>query len=153
MPDKVQREIEELLDKLDNFVPEERFTAKQRDRKKQERARSGPSAIERMTSRLSGITLGHVMLFGLALFLVALIFQGPLGDATRWVTIASLVITGGAFVLSILNNRGRGTGTPVMKSRPGSVQKMWRGQVIEYEEDPRTMGRLRGLFRRNRGPR
>jgi hypothetical protein len=147
MPDKVQREIEELLDKLDNFVPEERFAAKQRDRKKQERARSGPSAIETMTGRLSGITLGHVMVFGLALFIVAWVFQGPLGDATRWIIIVSMVMTGGAFLFSILN-RGRGASTPVMKARPGSVQKVWRGQVIEYDEDPRTMGRLRGLFRR-----
>lgn len=147
MPDKVQREIEELLDKLDNFVPEERFASKMRDRKKQERARSGPTAVEKMTSRLSGLTLGHLMLAGLVLFVIAWVFQGPLGEATRWIIITSMVISGGAFLLSILN-RGRGVSTPVMKARPGHVQKVWRGQVIEYDEEAKTMGRLRGMFRR-----
>jgi hypothetical protein len=64
-----------------------------------------------------------------------------------WVTIAALVLTGGSFVLSIMN-RGRGSRTPVLKSRPGRVQKVWRGQVIEYDEQPKTLGRLRGMFRR-----
>ena len=147
MPDKVQREIEELLDKLDNFVPEERFASKMRDRKRQERARGGPSVIDRLKSRLSRITLGHLMLAGFGLLLIALIFQGPLGDAARWVMIAALLITGASFVLSMLN-RGRGTSTPLVKARPGHVQRVWRGQVIEYDNEPRTMNRLRGLFRR-----
>jgi hypothetical protein len=151
MPDKVQREIEELLDKLDNFVPEERFASKMRARKRQERAaRSGPSPFEQFTRRLTRVTLGHVMLAGIALFLVAIIFDGPLGDAGRWVTIAALALTAAAFVLSIIN-RGSGSRTPVMKSRPGRVQKVWRGQVIEYDE-PNTFSRIRGIFRR-KGPR
>ena len=147
MPDKVQREIEELLDKLDNFVPEERFTSKMRDRKRQERAaRSGPSLTERLSRRFSGITLGHIMLAGIALFLFAFFFDGVLGGATRWVSYAALLMTGGAFLLSIFN-RGSGSRTPVVKSRPGRTQKMWRGQVIEYGE-PTTFERLRGMFRR-----
>ena len=34
-PDKVQREIEELLDKLDNFVPEDRFASKMKQRRRE----------------------------------------------------------------------------------------------------------------------
>jgi len=59
MPDKLQREIEELLDKLDTFVPEERFASKMRDRKRQERAaRNGPPLSERLSGRLGGVTVG-----------------------------------------------------------------------------------------------
>jgi hypothetical protein len=147
MPDKVQREIEELLDKLDTFVPEERFASKMRDRKRQERAqRNGPPLTERLSRRLSGVTVGHIMLAGIALFLIGAFADGPLGPAAFWVTIAGLALAGGAFVLSIVN-RGSGSRTPIMKSRPGRTQKMWRGQVIEYGE-PTTFDRLRGMFRR-----
>jgi hypothetical protein len=147
MPDKVQREIEELLDKLDNFVPEERLATKMRERKRQQqREARGPSLVERLPQRLAGITLGHVMLAGIALFLVAFFFDDQLGSAARWVSIGALVLTGGAFVLSIIN-RSSGSRTPVMRTRPGRVQKVWRGQVIEYGE-PTPFERLKGIFRR-----
>jgi hypothetical protein len=154
MPDKVQREIEELLDKLDNFVPEERFTSKMRDRKRQERAaQSGPSIGERASRMFSRVTVGHMMLAGIALLLVAVFLDGPLGGATRWVFIAAIVLVVASFVLSI-RNRGMGSRTPIMKSRPGRTQKMWRGQVIEYgnNEEPRRFDRLKGMFRRKDRP-
>jgi hypothetical protein len=153
MADKVQREIEELLDKLDNFVPEERFTSKMRDRRRQERAaaRSGPSPADRLAKRFSGITLGHLMLAGFVLLLAAAFFDGPLGAATRYVFFAGIILAGAAFVLTMMN-RGRGSHTPVMKSRPGRSQKVWRGQVIEYDDEPSTLGRLRDRFRRRGRP-
>ena len=148
MPDKVQREIEELLDKLDNFVPEERFASKIRDRRKREKAeaRTGPTFGERVSRRFSGITLGHVILLGLACFLIAYFFREPLGDASRWLSIAGLVISLTALVLSIFS-RGGGSRTPVSRAGSGRVQKRWRGQVIEYGE-PATVDRVRGWFRR-----
>lgn len=147
-PDKVQREIEELLGKLDNFVPEERFASKIRDRRKHQKAaqRTGPTLTQRLSRRLAGMTLGHVMLAGLALFLIAFFFSDPLGGLARWITIAGLLLTGTAFVLSIVN-RGAGARTPLVRTGSGRVQKSWRGQVIEYGE-PSTMDRLRDWFRR-----
>ena len=67
-PDKVQREIEELLGKLDNFVPEERLVSKIKSRQK---AAAGPGFTDRLLKRVSHITLGHVMLTGLALLLIS----------------------------------------------------------------------------------
>jgi hypothetical protein len=147
-PDKVQREIEELLGNLDSFVPEERFASKIRDRRKQQKAaqRTGPTLTERISRRFAGITLGHVMLTGLALFLIAFFFQDPLGGFTRWISIAGLLLTGTAFVLSILN-RGAGARTPLIRTGSGRVRKTWRGQVIEYGE-PSSMDRLRDWLRR-----
>jgi hypothetical protein len=148
MPDKVQREIEELLDKLDNFVPEERFASKIRDRRKREKAeaRTGPTLGERIGRRFSGITLGHVMLAGIACFLIAFFARDQLGDAGRWISIAGLVLTLTAFVLSVVN-KGSGSRTPLVRTGSGQVQKRWRGQVIEYGE-PSTVDRVRGWFRR-----
>src|SRR4051812_12116444 len=84
-PDKVQREIEELLDRLDNFVPEERFVEKI---KKRRRETDGPTSFERAKSgiarRLSSITLGHVMLLGVLLLLSAWLAPGLFGGYARW---------------------------------------------------------------------
>jgi hypothetical protein len=148
MPDKVQREIEELLDKLDNFVPEERFASKIRDRRRREKeaSRTGPTPGQRIIRPVSGITLGHVMLAGIACFIIAFFFRDPLGDAARWVSIAGLLLTVTAFALSF-KNKGAGARTPLVRSGGGRVQKRWRGQVIEYGE-PSTMDRVRGWFRR-----
>ena len=148
MADKVQREIEELLDKLDNFVPEERFASKIRDRRKQEKAaqRTGPTVGERIGKRLAGLTLGHLMLGGIGFVLVAWIFQDPLGGAARWITIAGIVLTVAAFALSIIN-RGSGARTPVVRTGTGRVQKRWRGQIIEYGE-PSTTDKVRDWLRR-----
>ncbi len=149
-PDKVQREIEELLGNLDSFVPEERFASKIRDRRKQQKAaqRTGPTLTESISRRFAGITLGHVMLTGLALFLIAYFFRDPLGGFTRWISIAGLLLTLTAFVLSIVN-RGSGARTPLIRTGSRRVQKTWRGQTIEYGE-PSPTDRLRDWFRRRR---
>jgi hypothetical protein len=141
-PERLQREIEELLDQLDNFVPEERLAAKIRSRRKPQAVdQDGPSLWSRLTERLARITLGQVMLAGLACLVISFFFRGPLGSFAMWLTIAGLVMTIGAFVLSIF--RGSGTSSTVS----GKVQRRWRGQVIEYSE-PSTMGRFRAWLRR-----
>lgn len=141
--DKVQREIEELLEKLDNFVPEERLATKIRNRRRQQRVeeRSGPTLWERVTARISRITLGQVMLAGLGFLLLSFFPIGPLEPYAGWLTIIGLLLTGGAFVLSVIGGRGS------RSTLGGRVQKRWRGQVIEYGE-PGTMDRVRGWFRR-----
>jgi hypothetical protein len=147
-PDKVQREIEELLGKLDNFVPEERFASKIRDRQKREKAeqRTGPTFGDRIVRLFSRITLGHLMLAGIACFVIAWIFGDALGGAAWWISVAGLLLTASAFVLSIMN-KGSGSRTPLARTGSGRVQKRWRGQIIEYG-DPSAMDRVRDWFRR-----
>jgi hypothetical protein len=141
-PDKIQREIEELLDKLDTFVPEERLAEKiKRRRKEQRRAEQGPGAFERVTRRLSQISLGQIMLAGLALMIIGWLFNDALGGWSTWVTLGGLLLTLVAFVLSLMTGGARTT------VGPRQVQKRWRGQIIEYSE-PSRMDRIRGWFRR-----
>ncbi|MEX2247003.1 MAG: hypothetical protein WEC75_09975 [Dehalococcoidia bacterium] len=143
--DKVQREIEELLDKLDNFVPEERFTEKIRARKQQRAQPSGPRPWDRVRKRLSRVTLGQAMLVGLALLFFAFLFDGPLGAAANYLIITGLVLAGGAFVMSVV------TGGGTRRTVTGSVEKRWRGQVIEYQQPAssnRLLDWLRGRRRR-----
>lgn len=139
--DKVQREIEELLDKLDNFVPEERLVSKIRKRRKDE---SGPSMLERGWKRVSRISLGQALLAGLALLLIGTFFRGPLGAAAGPVLITGIVLAVGAFVLSIVNGDSRRT---IAGGRP---EKRWRGQAIDYSEPSTASRRLKDWFRRRR---
>jgi hypothetical protein len=139
-PDKVQREIEELLERLDNFVPEERLAAKIRSRRKQSRRTepAGPGPLDGLRKRLSRVTLGQVMLVGLGCMLIGWILDGSIAT---WLTLAGIVLTVGAFVMSLINGGGS------RATIGGRVQKRWRGQVIEYGE-PSTVDRVRGWFRR-----
>ncbi len=138
--DKVQREIEELLDKLDNFVPEERLVSKINKRRKSE---AGPGAFERLGKRTSRLTLGHVMLTGLALLLLASFAPGLFGGYARYAMILGLLLTGGAFVMSVIGWDSRRTITG------GTTEKRWRGQVIDYSE-PSPPSRLRDWLRGKR---
>ncbi len=136
-PDKVQREIEELLDKLDNFVPEDRLASKIRKRRRDE---LGPGLLERTWKRIS---LGQAMLAGLVLIFASWIFRSALGSFASPVMILGIVLLIGAFVLSIINADSRRTITG------GRQEKRWRGQVIDYSE-PSTTSRIRDWFRRRR---
>lgn len=139
-PDKVQREIEELLDKLDNFVPEDRLASKIRKRRRDE---TGPGLIERGWKRISRIGLGQAMLTGLALIFISWVLRSPLGSFASPLMIVGVVLVVGAFVLSVVNGDSRRT------IAGGRQEKRWRGQVIDYSE-PSTASRIRDWFRRRR---
>jgi hypothetical protein len=138
-PDKVQREIEELLDKLDNFVPEERLVSKIRSRRKVE---SGPGMLERMKLRVGRFTLGHMMLAGLALLLIGTFVRGPLGGLATPIVVTGIVLTLVAFILSVVNRDSHQT-------LYGGGEKRWRGQVIDYSE-PSPTSRFREWLRGRR---
>ena len=141
--DKVQREIEELLDKLDNFVPEERLASKIRNRSRSH-PDGGPGIVTRAWTRVTRVTLGQVMLAGMALLLVAILFNGALGAFAGPLLILGLVMAAGAFVVSAI-----GGGRHRTIGGRSTVQKRWRGQVIDYSE-PSPHDRLIGWFRRRR---
>src|SRR3546814_5591917 len=72
---------------LDTFVPEERLAEKIRKRRKQQqRVDSGPGFFERATRRVSQVSLGQLMLAGLALMLIGWLFDDALGSWSTWVT-------------------------------------------------------------------
>ncbi|MBF6600297.1 MAG: hypothetical protein IVW36_07295 [Dehalococcoidia bacterium] len=141
--DRIQREIEEVLDKLDAFVPEERFTEKLRNRGRRRRS-DQPGALERATVRLRRVSTGQLMLGGLGLILFAYFFRAPLGPASGWLIIGGLIAAGVGFVLALVRG-GRG-GT----IGGGSVEKRWRGQVIRYSTGPSAADRVRNWFRNRR---
>ena len=142
--DRVQREIEELLGKLDNFVPEERFISKVKSRRK---AQAGPGLLSRtwavVTKPFKRITLGHVMVVGLALVLTAWLAPGLYGDYRGLASLAGTVLMLGAFIMSFLGWDSR------RAIAGGRVEKRWRGQVIQYDE-PASGSGIKGWLRNRR---
>ena len=134
MPDNLEREVEEILRKLDKFVPEEGPLA--RTRKSAGQAVSG--FLHAILARLSSVSLGQLMLVSLVLVLVAFFFRGASPALARWLIIGGLVLFLTAFVLSLLGGSSR-------------YERRWRGQLIDLSE-PSLSTRLRNwLQRRGRG--
>lgn len=137
MPDRIEREIEEILDKIDRFVPEERLPIRFR-------RRAGnvlTDARDLLLSPFARVSLSQVMLIGLGLFIVALFLGRVDSTLAKWTMIAGAVLFLGGFALSLFSGHS------------GREPKRWRGRVVEYGE-PALGERLRTWFRRhNRRPR
>ena len=111
MADRIKREIEEILRKIDNFVPE-------RARRRARRV-SQPFAAAQgwMTHRLARISLNQVMMWALITVVATFFFRGIPGAG--WIMIAALIVFATAYLLS-----RRGGRTPM-------TQKRWRGEPID----------------------
>jgi hypothetical protein len=142
-PDKVQREIEELLDTLDNFVPEERLAQKIRGRYRRQQVERTTGPFKRIANRFSRVTAGQLMLAGIALLLIAYLMRNAIGDFFVLAVVVGLVALVAGFLLSLIFGSSRRTVTG-----GNTYEKRWRGQVIEYEEPPAN--RLRNWFKGRR---
>ena len=122
MPEeRIQREIEDILNRLDSFLPEESVTT---------RVRRGSSSA--VTSVLGGvlaplalISLRQMMLTAIVLIIAGFIIDraNPVG---RWVLIAGVVLFFAGFVFSFF---GRSAATS---------ERRWRGRSLDLQ--PPTLG-------------
>lgn len=135
MPDDdIEREIKDILDRLDNFVPEESVASRFSKRTSQ-----WASDVQRaVVSRLARISLGQVMLAALAMIVLAWLFRYVNPGVARWVIIGGVILLVVSFVASL---RG---------SRTSKNEKRWRGRVIDLS-GPSFADRLRAWLRRGRG--
>ena len=138
MSDNIEREIEELLSQLDEFVPEEGMGRRVRRRSSDWAA----NLNQAITSRLARVSLGRIMLVALGLVLVSLLFGRVNPLLARWVIMAGLILFFTSFILSLRLSQGR------------SAQRRWRGQVVDLSQ-PSLSERVRSWLRgkRRRDPR
>ena len=121
MSNRIQREVEELLDKLEKFPPKRPLPARIAD------AVTAPfRAIGRGLGgiALPRVTAGHVLLAGLAIIVAAYVIGGT-GNAWRWVMAAGIVLFVGAFVFSL------------RRQSSGPQEKYWRDKPLDLR---RTRG-------------
>ncbi|HLG11507.1 MAG TPA: hypothetical protein VI876_07085 [Dehalococcoidia bacterium] len=114
MADRIEREIEEILKKIENFP--ERGKGTRPPRKPNS---PGGSTAQRWLARVS---LRKVMMW--ALFAVIVAFLGRGIPGAYWLMIGALIVFVTAFVLST-------RGGPGVKQAP---EKRWRGQPLDLRQ-------------------
>lgn len=114
MADRIEREIEEILRKIDDFVPDSP-RAKRPQRRPNRPLNSAQNWVSR---RLAAVSLSQVMMWSLLLVLVSFFLRGsPVG---MWMMIAALIVFATAFFLSIASGTSR-----------KAPEKRWRGEPLD----------------------
>ena len=126
MADRIEREIEEILKKIENFP--ERPKGARPPRRPQP---AGGGTLQRWLARVS---LRKVMMWSLFVVLVAFLMHGIPG--AYWLLIGALVVFVTAFILST-------RGGPVGSQTP---EKRWRGQPLDLS-GPSWPDRLKAFLK------
>lgn len=135
--DRIQREIEDILNRLDDFVPEESVTSRVRRRS----SGAAGSFLQTILAPIASISLRHVMMTSLVLILVGFIGMRVDPIIGRWALIGGVILFLTTLALSIFH-----------KPAPPATEKRWRGQPMDLSE-PTLGDRLRAWLqnkKRNR---
>lgn len=143
MPDdRIQREIEDILSKLDD-LPSEREKRRGVRRKV---SNVGGSLQQSFLEPLTRISMGQLMLLSLGLVVLALVMMSFSPMLGRWLVIAGIILFFTSFILSALGKGPRG-------SAPKQV-KYWRDRPMILDDgEPGFFDKLRGWFGGGRSPR
>lgn len=134
--DRLEREIEEILGKIEQF-PDAESRAKRSRRRNTNRVTARLSEVQRgIARRMGGISVSQLMLASFLVILFAFFFRGrglP-SAAAYWLLVAGVILFVSTFAVMIFTPRTRGGPT---------VEQRWRGRTIQYEAGPSLSARLR----------
>ena len=138
--DRLEREIEEILGKIEQ-LPDAESRAKRNRRRNTNRFTSRFSEIQRsIARRLSTISIGQLMLVSFLLILFAFFFRGRglAPTAASALLLAGVVLFVSAFAVSIFGPRSRGG-----RGRISKVEQRWRGRPIQTQTGSSFWSRIR----------
>lgn len=118
MPDRLQREVEDLLARLDTFPPRKPLWKRVRDSVTGSLRRAGAAL------RFPALSAGHVLLIGIALIVGTWVLI-PGSDIARWLIAGGIVLFIGAFIFSLRR-----------QSRP--PEKYWRDKPMDVHGGSRS---------------
>jgi hypothetical protein len=121
MADRIEREIEEILKKIDKF-PEGSTRPKVRKPAGSPKPGGSPKPTGSLFKWLSSLSMRKVMMWALFAAIVAFFFRGMPGG--YWLLIGAIIVFATAFILSTRGGGGT-SNTP---------QKRWRGQPLDLSE-------------------
>ncbi len=140
-PDRLEREINEILEKIDRFPTPAERRRKQTSKRLQGVGGAISSSTHGLTRELARVSLSQLMLLAFVLIIGSLFLRGlPL--AWPWLLYAGLVLFLTSFVLMAV---GGGRSGP--KAGP---QQYWRGRPVSYDSDGGLSGRMRRWWGRQR---
>jgi hypothetical protein len=133
MADRIEREIEDILKKIDDLP------AKGRKPRQVRRVNRGPvsNAQGWLGRSLARVSLNQVMAWALVV-IIAAFFLRALPFAT-WLMIGALIVLATAFIFSL---RGGGGGSR-------GPEKRWRGEVLDLR-GPSLGDRIKAIFKGRR---
>jgi hypothetical protein len=132
--DRIQREIEDILNRLDTFLPEESVTTKVRRRS----SGAAASFLHALIEPLAHVSLRQVMLTAIVLIIVGFFAGKAYPEFGRWTLIGGVILLLAGFATSFFS-----------RERPQATERRWRGQPMVLA--PPTLGdRLRAWLRAKR---
>jgi hypothetical protein len=131
MADRFEREIDEILRKIEDFIPEGGRPPRRPPRKVSQRLTNAQGWFGKI---LSAISLSQVMLWSLIVFLGAFFLRAIPG--AEWLMIGALIVFATAFVLQL--------STPGARKGP---EKRWRGEPIRNSTGPTWPNRLKAWIK------
>ncbi len=141
MPDdKIKREIEDILNKLDKFVPDESAAEKVRRRS----SGAVASVLRTILAPFTRISIQQVMLAALVIMVVGFLAMRIHPLYGRYVLIAGVILFLTSFALSFFS---RSSDPP-----QSSSDKRWRGQPINLD-GPSLPNRIKAWLKSLRRPR
>ncbi len=121
MSSKLERDIEEVLAKIDRFPPKRSLWGRVRRRLADVFDGIGRAVAGLPRPRFS---VGQVLLLGIALIIIAWVFRDSLGGSlVRLVVIGAIVLFIGAFIFSLRR-----------QSASRLPEKRWRGQPMNLDQ-------------------
>jgi hypothetical protein len=120
MPDRIQREVEDLLARLDTFPPRRPLWTRVRD--------GFSSGFQRLGGlKLPSLSAGHVLLIAIAVIVSAWVLLPDGSDLGRWIIAGGIIAFIAAFIFSLRR-----------QSKP--PEKYWRDRPLELRRSstPRT---------------
>ena len=133
--DRLEREIEEILGKIEQF-PDQQARAKRARRRNAGRITSAIAGWQQRVAREMGrMSVSQVMLLAFLMILFAFFFRGrglP-GPLATWILLGGVILFVSAFAVRVFARPGGG----------GGVEQRWRGRTIRYETGPTLSQRLR----------
>lgn len=144
MPDRIDREIEEILSRLGEEPPkpgEEPISLAQRRR--QRKAPVGSRIGAAFGFSVGGPTPASLLFTGAGVMVVGFILSTIWGSFI-WLAFGGVVLFAAAFIWSFLRPRR----APTVR-QPAAKGAHWRGRYVEYEPPPPgVLARIRRAFRR-----
>lgn len=130
--DRLEREIEEILGKIEEFPSASQRRARQRQRTMNQLGASISARQRGFLAWLSAIDMSQVMLLSFFLILLSFFMRGLSPLIMQWVLYAGIVLFISAFAMMVFGRRGG-----------AREQQYWRGKPIQYRQS--SVG---DLFRR-----
>jgi hypothetical protein len=152
MADRIEREIEEILERLDNELPGGALPEDKKPisimQRRQQATKKQAARVPRAPRQnpLKGITPAHLLFLGAGLTVGGFLLSGVVG-ALLWVSMAGVLLFIAAFIWSLTRTTTVGAAGSSNYEPPKGV--FWRDRYIEYDPpNGSAWSRFKRRFRR-----